>query len=215
MEVRHQKITMRVFAEPHHQKLKDFLLEIETVIRMELFGETLYTLLIELIDNAVKANIKRVFFRNSGYSLNDPEGYQEGMKDFIKNYSSISSNSDYWRLLEEQDLSIDVDIHLNPERLLIFVENNVCLLQKEEEMIRRKMEQAMSVKNIVEFTSQFKNDAEIKGLGLAMVVLLLKNMGFNPNFFRVYVHEEKTIARLELPLEENYNPIRNSNLQAS
>lgn len=41
-----------------------------------------------------------------------------------------------------------------------------------------------------------------------MIVLLIRDLGFDPQYFRVYKTEDKTVARLEFPLSADYTPIR-------
>ena len=66
----------------------------------------------------------------------------------------------------------------------------------------------MGVKDLVEFSVHYGDESEGNGLGLAMVVLLIKDMGFDPGFFRVYHNEGQTTARLEFPLSADYRPLR-------
>ena len=67
---------------------------------------------------------------------------------------------------------------------------------------------AMGVKDLVEFSVHYGDESEGNGLGLAMVVLLIKDMGFDPGFFRVYLNDGYTTARLEFPLSADYTPLR-------
>ena len=67
------------------------------------------------------------------------------------------------------------------------------------------------MKDILEFSVQFADETEGKGLGLAMIVLLIKDLGFDSSFFRVYKKPDRTVARLEFPLSADYTPIRSRN----
>ena len=42
------------------------------------------------------------------------------------------------------------------------------------------------------------------GLGLALVIILLKGEGIDPKLFRIMIREDRTIARLEIPFSEKF-----------
>jgi hypothetical protein len=41
-------------------------------------------------------------------------------------------------------------------------------------------------------------------LGLALILIMLKGEGIDPNFFRIIIGNETTTARLEIPLSNNF-----------
>ena len=190
------------------EQLEKILQELEDSLGLNSIGGVLYTLLSELIDNAVRANLKRVFFSNEGYNLEDEASYERGLKIFKSHYKEIYRNPDYQKALEEQNLSIKVDVNLEPERLLIFIENPSILLDQEEERIREKLALAMQTGNLYEYSTLYEDETEGRGLGFAIVVVLIKHLGFNPDNFRIFIENNHTIARLEFPLSKNYVPIR-------
>jgi len=52
------------------------------------------------------------------------------------------------------------------------------------------------------------DNTEGAGLGIALIMILLKNEGIDPNLFRIITHPDRTIARVEIPFSENYVSIR-------
>ena len=188
-------------------QLKGHLVEVEETLKIEGLSVTLFNVVMELISNAVKANLKRVYFKKFGFKLDDPASYDEGLAAFTRDYKY--TNSEEYRLaLKDLALEVTVDIELDSDRLLILVENSSLLLEEEEKRIRTKLAKAMGARDIMDFYVHFGDETEGKGLGLAMVIILIKDLGFNPDNFRVYHKENSTVARLEFPLNKDYVPIR-------
>ena len=207
--MRHQeKITLRIFDENGHRKLEDVLLNIEKNLKKDYIGEILFSALTELISNAAKANMKRAFFEKHGYNPESPNSYHEGIEDFKNHYPRIHKREEYYAALEDLDLSVTVEVDLNHERLLIYVENNTLLLAEEERRIRENLAGAMNSGDILQFSLSYGDETEGAGLGLAMVIQLIRHLGFDPEHFRVFCREGRTVARLDLPLSKDYTPIR-------
>lgn len=188
--------------------LKNLTDDLETDLKIDGLSHTLHFVLMELIGNAVKANLKRVYFKKQNFDVKDPDSYRRGVEAFMADYNSIDED-EYKDAMQQMDFNVEVKIDVNNERLLIFVENTTILLEEEERRIRSKLADSTDIKNIVDFSLHYGDDTEGRGLGLAMIVLLMKDLGFDPGFFRVYQNGERTIARLEFPLDKNYVPIRN------
>ncbi len=188
--------------------LKDWSHGVEEHLHIEGLAHTLHFVLMELVGNAVKANLKRIYFEKNGYDLSDPSSYRPGIEAFMRDYNSIDEE-EYREAMEEMEFNVDVRIDLNEDRLLVFVENSSILLEEEERRIRSKLASTSDIKNIVEFSLHYGDETEGRGLGLAMIVLLMKDLGFDPGNFRVYRNGERTVARIEFPLNKDYVPIRN------
>lgn len=189
------------------QELSRALREYEDRLKIEGLSVTLFNVIMELVSNAVKANLKRVFFERNGYDATDPASYHRGIEHFAASYRHTNTN-EYRQALKELELQVSIDMDLDADRLLIHVRNNTLMLAEEERRIRTKLAQAMGTKDIMNFYIEFGDETEGKGLGLAMVILLIKDLGFDPALFRVFHDEDKTIARLEFPLSANYVAIR-------
>ena len=203
-----EKITLRILDESGEERLRQALMELARNLNKESIGDILYSLLNELISNAVKANLKRAFFEKNGFRFDDPESYNRGVEAFKKKYTKIYKDKDYYAQLEKLDLIITVQIDLDQDRLLIRVENNSILMADEERRVRANLAGAMHSENLMEFGIHYGDDLEGEGLGLAMVVQMIKHLGFNPDYFRVFSKDNRTVARLEIPLNKDYTPIR-------
>lgn len=213
-EAESNRVSMRLLDASVKDKLRKLFEELEGKLGIEGLSVTLFTVIMELVGNAVKANLKRAFFSRNQYDLDDPESYAAGMDAFKQNYDRIQKE-EYVHALEELELVVTVEVDLDNDRLLTYVENNTLLLHNEERRIRKKLSSAMDAEELAEFYMNYGDDMEGSGLGLAMIVFLIREIGFNPGNFRVYYEDTRTIARLEFPLNTDYIPIRERGLNSA
>lgn len=203
---RHEML-IRVLDQSAKQEIKQLFLNLEQQLRIEGIGDVLITAVFELVENAVKANLKRAFFARKGYNLEVPEEYALGVAAFKESYSDMH-RTDYYNALSELALAVMVNIDHDKHRLLVFVENNTIPVAQEEARIRRQLAAAMNAAAFIDFCVHCGDNEEGGGLGLGMIVFLIRNLGFLPEYFRVYFQEQRTIARLEFPLSADYEPLR-------
>lgn len=170
--------------------------------RMDLI-DMVYTIVKELTINGVKANQKRIFFEERGLDINDDEDYQAGMTAFRREFSE-AMNDAYGQ--KSRDMGIYVKIYLShgDDGLCIEVENNTPITPVEERRLREKMKKSMSYNDIAEFYMDNMDNTEGAGLGIALIMILLKGAGFDPNLFRISTLADRTVARVEFPFTEKY-----------
>ena len=77
--------------------------------------------LLELLDNASKANSKRIFFKENHLNINDKSDYESGMKAF-KEDLSVNPNH-YINELQEGKLQVHLQLSVN-DVIVIKVTNN-------------------------------------------------------------------------------------------
>ncbi|MBI3395640.1 MAG: hypothetical protein HY042_07390 [Spirochaetia bacterium] len=202
-----KRISLRLVDTTMRERLEKTFRELEEKLGIDGLGVALFTVVMELIGNAVKANLKRAYFRENNFSLIDHASYEKGVESFKKDYDLIQREK-YVQALEALDLVVTVEVDLDHDRLLLFVENNALMLEEEEIRIRQKLAAAMDAKELIEFCTQYGDDMEGAGLGLAMVVFLIRQMGFDPQNFRVFREDGRTVARIEFPVNATYKTLR-------
>ncbi|HMU84960.1 MAG TPA: hypothetical protein PKX74_16875 [Leptospiraceae bacterium] len=202
-----QQVQVRYVDADARNRLRAVFENLEADLKIDGIGVVLTTAVLELVENAVKANLKRAFFSKNTYNFEDPTSYTAGIESFVKSYPDIRQGH-YDSALKDLELVVSVQVDYNDHRLLVYVENNAVLVSQEEIRIRKQLAAAMLSDKIAEFYVQYGDETEGSGLGLAMIVVLIRNLGFDAHNFRVFQKDNRTIARLEFPLNADYVPIR-------
>jgi len=104
--------------------------------RDQLMGP-IYACMRELVQNAAKANLKRVVFEEQGLNPYDESQYKNGLDAFRK--SLASKHVQHYRpILKQRDVPFFVRIIWNDRVLYLTVENYFAMLGIEERRIREK-----------------------------------------------------------------------------
>ncbi len=166
---------------------------------------TLYTILKELVINGCKANQKRIFFDERGLDIANPADYERGIEEYTKSFSE-SMALEYGHKAREKGYYVLIDFQFDPTGLTLEVVNNTAIAKEEEEMVRGKLKKAMGYNDIAEFymDQAMSGESEGAGLGIALIIILLKGEEIDPNLFRILIEEDRTIARLEIPFTQEF-----------
>lgn len=160
--------------------------------------DIIYACTKELLVNASRANLKRAFFIKQNLDFNDMGQYVKGlslMRNAIdsgeyKNYSENLKPLGLWVkfILKHSDCGIEIEV-INATRII----------EVEEKRIRMKLDKAMKYNNMAEFYHKEQDESEGAGMGIAIIVNLLKSAGIHPGLFRIYSEGNHTVARVEIP----------------
>jgi putative nucleotidyltransferase with HDIG domain len=154
----------------------------------------------ELAVNAKKANTKRVYFMEKGLDLNNQEQYKEGMASFKKDM--LDNMPHYLQLQKDNGLYIKINILYRNDAIQIEVRNNSVISRMELIRIHDKLARSRQFNSLEDAFSQVLDDSEGAGLGLVVLVLMLKKMGLTEDCFNISGTDVETIARLVVPLEK-------------
>lgn len=181
--------------------------EILSDFQQEKFLPVLYTILKELIINACKANQKRVFFEENGYDIHDPESYRLGIKEYKKilNEEMVEYYGQKARLL---NLYCQISFCYSKNGFTLKIQNNTPIAYQEERAIRDKLAKAMNYDDIAMFYMDNADNTEGAGLGLALIIIMLKGENIDPGYFRIITGKDITTARLEIPFNEDFKSVR-------
>ncbi|HNX24242.1 MAG TPA: HDOD domain-containing protein [Spirochaetota bacterium] len=138
--------------------------------------ETLITIVREIVFNAFKANLKRIYFEKSGININDSEKYEIAMQNFKEDYlynldeieAEITTNQNYY---------IQISFEQKDGILIISVFNNVQIVKEEYSRIMLRIQQSKISQNLADAYNDVYDPTEGAGLGLVLMVFLLKNSG--------------------------------------
>lgn len=172
--------------------------------RMDLM-EIAYTSAKELVINATKANLKRVLYKKLNLDITNQEDYEKGIQYFKENLTEdkiINYKDDF----KKYDLPVIATFYYSSDVLNIKVKNSFPLLEREEQRIRDKFHKATSFSSLIDFFMEYGDSTEGAGMGLTMVGILLDQSGIDKHNFSLYSSDKykETIAKLEIPLNENY-----------
>jgi hypothetical protein len=166
-----------------------------------------YTILKELGINACKANQKRVFFEEKGYDILNPDDYSKGIKEYKASFSE-AMGIEYGPKSKDKGYSCIIRFEYNNGGITISVTNNTPITKQEEKSIREKLAKAMGYDDLAMFYMDNADNTEGAGLGLALIIIMLKGEGIDPNYFRISISGETTTARLEIPLSAEFKSKR-------
>lgn len=175
--------------------------------------DMLYTIIKELAINAVKANQKRIFFEEAGLDIAAAADYEEGMQRFKLEFSD-EMNEVYGRKALARGIYVLIVLQHDETGLTVEVINNTPILSFEERRLREKMKKSMAYHDLAEFYLDNADNTEGAGLGLAMIVILLKGANIDPAYFRIFTLPDRTVARLELPFTEDFVSRRQANARS-
>jgi len=151
----------------------------------------------ELVVNAKKANTKRVYFMDKGLDLNRPDDYHVGMETFRD--ETLNNIQYYLELQKEHGLYVKLILHLKENTITIEVRNNSLITAEELERIRKRLAKARVYKDIEEALVNILDDTEGAGLGLVILVLMMKKLGLSENCFSISRTESETVAKIVIP----------------
>jgi putative nucleotidyltransferase with HDIG domain len=195
-------LTITTFTLPH--EIEIYIDQVLTVFLQQVNQEKLKDYVVycvqELAVNAKKANTKRVYFTERGLDLANPEDYKIGMTTFKED--TLNNIAHYLQLQKEKGLYIKLVMQFKKNIVSIEVRNNVAVTKTELIRIHDKLARSRQYDNLEDALSQVLDDSEGAGLGLVILVLMLKKMNLTEDCFDILSTEKETIARLTIPLEQ-------------
>ncbi|MDR1374503.1 MAG: HDOD domain-containing protein [Treponema sp.] len=195
-------LTITTFTLPH--EIEVYIDRVLTVFLKQVDQEKLKDYVVycvqELAVNAKKANTKRVYFTERGLDLANPEDYKVGMATFKED--TLNNIAHYLQMQKEKGLYVKLVMQIKKNVVNIEVRNNVAVTKTELIRIHDKLARSRQYDNLEDALSQVLDDSEGAGLGLVILVLMLKKMGLTEDCFDILSTDRETIARLIIPLEQ-------------
>lgn len=164
--------------------------------QMHLFNCLSYCTL-ELLSNANKANAKRLYFKEQNLNITNEKDYSSGMENFR---AALSGNKiHYMSELESSVLQINLFLS-NEDIITVRVSNNTKITPTEYARINEKLSMAKQYKNMEDALSCV-DQTEGSGLGLIIIVLMLKELGLSEDSLHFDTTETETVATIEIPVD--------------
>jgi len=152
----------------------------------------------ELTVNAKKANTKRVYFMEKELRLDSPADYEKGMKTFKSD--TLDNIQHYLELQEQKDLYIKVTYLIRNNVLYMSVRNNVPITPKELTRVYDRVARSRAFESMEEAFSEVLDDTEGAGLGIVIMILMLRKMGLTEKSFDLNQVGSETSASLTIPM---------------
>jgi hypothetical protein len=196
-----QPLTITTFTLPHEveQFLETVLLTFLKEIKREEIKDYIIYCVRELSVNAKKANTKRVYFLEQNLDITNPPDYVKGMRNFKKD--TFDNIKHYLELQTEHGLYIKIILQLKRNAILIEIRNNVELAEFEIKRIKNKLSLAHRFNSLEEAMAEV-DDTEGSGLGLIILILMMKKLGFSRGCFKIKKEDRETVASIRIPLKE-------------
>ena len=154
----------------------------------------------ELAGNAKKANTKRVYFQERGLNIENEAEYYIGMNNFKE--ETLGNVEHYISKLKSHGYYMKFQFQIDDKNIKIAVRNNSKLTSIEEERIQKKIDAAEKYCDMTEAYADIEDASEGAGLGLVMMILMLKNIGLNGSILSIFGRGNETIAILTISLEK-------------
>ncbi|NBF40164.1 MAG: HDOD domain-containing protein [Spirochaetes bacterium] len=154
----------------------------------------------EIAVNAKKANTKRVYFQERGLDLLDDDDYQEGMQQFKQD--TLENISHYLQRQKEEGLYVKVVFHARGRVLHLYVINNTMITKKEQIRVYDRIARSRAFNSLEEALTTVLDDSEGAGLGIVILVLMLKKIGLDEDAFDIDARDGETVARVSIPMSQ-------------
>lgn len=152
----------------------------------------------ELVSNAAKANLKRLFFQKNGLDIKDAKAYAQGMLNFKE--ALTSDTETYFKLAEQTDSLISVLFEETTDVLSITIKNNSGLEPEEIKRIQEKISNAVHFAGLQDLMLQTMDETEGAGFGLASIILMLRKMGLDETALQLETTPNLTTFQIQVPL---------------
>lgn len=147
----------------------------------------------EILSNAVKANVKRIYFKEKNLDINNTDDYVQGMRTF--KMDTFENKAYYFEKLRDADKYINLSLHIEENNLIIEVRNNSVITLLESERVKEKISNFHTY-SAEELALNFVDETEGSGLGINSIMLMLKNLGLPEESYQIYAEEHETVAKL-------------------
>jgi HD-like signal output (HDOD) protein len=195
-------IAIKTFTLPHETEV--YMEEVLSVFLKELgqdqLKDRLAYCLKELAVNAKKANTKRVYFKEKDLDIANPEQYSRGMATFKS--ETLENIQFFLQKQKEAGLYIKIIFHVKGKTFTISVHNNVEISKKEQMRVYDRMARSRAFDSMEEALSSVLDDSEGAGLGIVILILMLKKIGLDEDAFDIDAVNGETVARITIPFSD-------------
>lgn len=190
------EMTFRYISDEDLQQIYSLLQKILQKKGKIYLCEYLFMMLKEVLVNSIRASAKREFFVRNSLDPQNEEDYKAGIVRFkneiVLNWSAHESYLRYSQFFIVLRFRFENGIGIE-------IINNSPLVEYEKMRIDSRLSSADKYKNILEAYSDLSDSQESAGLGIVMIVLLLKSIGLDKSYFKIESVGSSTISSITIP----------------
>lgn len=176
--------------------------------------ESIFMILKEILINAFRAAAKREYFITHGLDINIESDYRIGIVSFKRDI--LSNWNEYQEILHKSDYYFKLKIFPG-DTLRIDVINNYKLSPFEIDRIQARINAADKYDSLISAYSDYLDKEESAGLGIIMMILILRSIGLGKENLKFEFSEDMTTVGITIPSvtvpQEITNIIREKILQ--
>ncbi|HBA84413.1 MAG TPA: hypothetical protein DCZ95_10000 [Verrucomicrobia bacterium] len=174
--------------------LKTFL----SAIGKERIHEHLAYCLRELIDNAIRANNKRLFFEENRLNIQAAGEYDKGVALFHE--ASTSDLVRFAELSQAREKWVEVKFNIEPSVFNVTVSNNSTMVEYEKKRVLHKISTAKIYNSLDQVFEDIEDASESAGFGLVMLIIILRKIGVPDRNFHFSQDGNCTNFSISIPL---------------
>lgn len=152
----------------------------------------------ELAANASKANSKRLYFKEIGMDINNPDEYEKGIKNFkddvFKDFKAFE------QVHRDHNSSIKVTFKKEDQYLQIQMSNNSPLLQAEIERIADNLQISHKFEDLTDIFTHNFDATEGKGFGIVIILLMLRKLNLTEQAITFQNIGDSSLSSIAIPI---------------
>ncbi len=150
----------------------------------------------ELLQNAMKANMKRVWFKKMGLDIDNEADYRAGMSKF----RNVAYHPEFLRdNLLASPYRVVIKMKRRADGFGIDIINNARIVPGELKRLTNRMHKALDCINFTEAYENMYDATEGAGLGIILSMMLLKNSGLSAGMFEILPEGDTVRVSLVIP----------------
>jgi hypothetical protein len=177
----------------HVRRVTEILLHENNLTHFSAFANTVIK---EFLQNGVKATQKRIFFKNNGLDID------KNHKQAIEQFKESMSNGEIHTHLLTKDMDFLVEINfqeIDKKNLLISVRNHGEMNASEIKNVNFMIDRGRRTAEVSDLLSDETSNKEGVGLGLSMIVILMKKLNLTPDCLYYEVKDSFTSFNVSIP----------------
>ena len=159
--------------------------------------DTFESVLRELVQNAVKANMKRIWYKSLNLDINKEDDYRKGMAKFkdVAYHPEMMIDQ-----LQSSPYRVIIKMRRRADGIDIDIINNARIVPGEMERLMNRMKKAIECVTFSEAYENMYDASEGAGLGIILSLMLLRNAGINPDLFNIVPERDSFKVSISIPL---------------